>query len=54
MESIPGELRETGRSDPLAAHYGKPLIGEASTHVRYLGRVVSNYTNQKVLQMKWD
>jgi hypothetical protein len=40
MESIPGELRETGRSDPLAAHYGKPLISEASTHVRYLGRVV--------------
>ena len=40
MESIPGKLTETGRPDPLAAYYGKPLISGASTHVRYLGRVV--------------
>ncbi len=40
MESIPGKLTETGRPDPLAAHYGKPLISGASTHARYLGRVV--------------
>lgn len=40
MESIPGKLTETGRSDPLAAHYGKPIVSGASTHVRYLGRVV--------------
>ena len=40
MESIPGKLTETGRPDPLAAYYGKPLISGASTHARYLGRVV--------------
>ena len=40
MESIPGKLTETGRPDPLAAYYGKPLISGASTHVRYLGRVM--------------
>ena len=40
MEDIPGIPIETGQPDPLAAHHGKPLISGASTHVRYLGRVV--------------
>lgn len=40
MKETPGKLEQTGQADPLAQIHGKPMISDASSSRRYLGRIM--------------